>query len=218
MERIARALELAQWVVVVGMFVVGAALWPSTPEAVPVHWNLAGQVDRYGGKFEGLFGVPIVALLVLVLFELLPRFDPHRARYAEFKTAYTAIRLGVLAVLACVYAVIPLWTQGVQVSIGPVIGTSIGAVFILIGLVIDQIKPNWFIGIRTPWTLSSERAWVATHRAARWVFVALGGALICAGFLQSDLVLLGTIGGGLVGLLGLVVYSYLIWRQAGTTA
>lgn len=79
-QRFTRALGLAQWVVVVGMFVMGVALWPITPEAVPVHWNRAGQVDRYGGRFEGLFGVPIIALVVLVLFEFLPRFDPHRAR------------------------------------------------------------------------------------------------------------------------------------------
>jgi uncharacterized membrane protein len=167
MKRITLVLGLAQWVLVIGLFGVGMLLWPSTPEAVPVHWNLAGQVDRYRGKFEGLFMVPIIALVLLVLFELLPRLDPHRARYAEFWTAYTVIRFAVFAVLAGVYGVILLWTQGVQVSVGPVIGTLIGTLFIVMGLVIDQVRPNWFVGIRTPWTPCSDWLFIPTSSGAR---------------------------------------------------
>jgi uncharacterized membrane protein len=209
----ARALAWVQWLVVAAMLLTAAVLWQGAPDSMPVHWNLAGQPDRYGGKFEGLLLLPLVALVVQVLFEVLPRIDPHRARYGEFSFAYGVIRLGVLLVLAVTYAAILLWTAGVPVEIAPLIGGMTGALFIAIGLVIDQVRPNWFVGIRTPWTLSNERVWRETHRAGRWVFILMGVGLVLAGFTQALAAWALFIALSVLALMGLIAYSYVLWRR-----
>jgi uncharacterized membrane protein len=212
MNRLARWLDVVQWLLVAGMFASGAVAWPNAPEQLPVHWNLAGQVDRYGGKLEGIFGLPVVALCVAVLFVVLPRIDPNRARYAQFRVALSALRLGIQVVLAGVYAVIVLAAFGGQVNVGLVVAGLVGALFVLLGAILGQVQPNWFFGIRTPWTLSSEESWSATHHAARWVFPVMGLAIALAGLVQTPWALYLAISTCLGGVLGLVVYSYLVWR------
>jgi uncharacterized membrane protein len=195
------------------MFVAAALAWPSAPEQLPVHFNLTGQVDRYGGKIEGLLIIPIVTLLVALLFVVLPRIDPNRERYVEFRPALAVLRLGMVVVLAGVYAVVLLSAFGAQVNVGLIVAGLVGALFVLIGAVIGQLRRNWFFGIRTPWTLSSEEAWSVTHRAGRWVFVAMGLAIALAGIVQAPWALYLAMLVCLAGVIGLIGYSYVIWRR-----
>jgi len=208
-----RWIDLGQWLVIAGMFLAGVLVWPLAPERMPVHWNLSGTVDRYGGKWEGLFLLPVIALLVALLFEVLPKIDPHGERYVEFRTPLALLRLGVVLVLAGVYAVALLSTFGVAVNVGLVIGGLVGALFVLIGFIIGQVPPNWFVGIRTPWTLSSETAWAETHRQGRWVFVVMGLAFLLYGIAQTPWALYLALAVCLAGVLGLVGYSYVVWRR-----
>jgi uncharacterized membrane protein len=75
------------------MFAGAAWSWPHVPERLPVHWNLQGEVDRWGGKFEGLFLLPIVTLGLYFLLLIVPLIDPGRGNYQNFKKAYNAIRI-----------------------------------------------------------------------------------------------------------------------------
>jgi uncharacterized membrane protein len=91
--------EMPQWALIAAMFVAAALSWQSALEQIPTHWNLEGNVDGYGGKFEGLLLLPLIALGMYLLLVFLPRFDPRYANYARFETAYTVIRIATLLLM-----------------------------------------------------------------------------------------------------------------------
>jgi len=205
--------EWPHWVLLGAMFALAAAAWSSAPDRIPMHWNLAGQVDRFGGRFEGVLAIPLLALAIYVLMIFLPRLDPGRANYAAFNSAYTTLRLLLLVVMAVLYGLVHLWMRGVHAPIGVWVPLLVGALFVIIGNLLGKVRPNWFVGIRTPWTLSSKAAWMGTHRAGRWVFITLGVLMMCCSVLRSVWVVwtMGVV--GVTGVLGLVVYSYFLWRR-----
>ena len=205
--------EWPHWVLLAAMFALAAAAWSSAPDRIPMHWNLAGQVDRFGGRFEGVLAIPLLALAIYVLMIFLPRLDPGRANYAAFNSAYTTLRLLLLVVMAVLYGLVHLWMRGVHAPIGVWVPLLVGALFVIIGNLLGKVRPNWFVGIRTPWTLSSKAAWMGTHRAGRWVFITLGVLMMSCSVLRSVWVVwtMGVV--GVTGVLGLVVYSYFLWRR-----
>lgn len=211
-------LELPQLLILAAMFGLAAWTWPSAPERVPVHWNLAGEVDRYGGKAEGLLILPGMALLIYVLLRFLPRFDPRRENYARFAGSYNAMRLGILALLFAVDGVMLLTLRGLAVDVGLVVGGLVGLLFVGLGLVLPRFQPNWFAGIRTPWTLSSDRVWHQTHALGGKLFVAMGLLVILAGLSKATWIFGLAMASVALGSLGLVVYSYLLWRREQAAA
>lgn len=204
--------EVPQWALLVLLFGLAAVSWSAAPERIPVHWNVYGQVDRYGGKAEGLLLLPAIALAVYALLLALPRIDPLRANYAAFAGAYTLIRVAILAVLAAVYGVILLTMRGYAVDVGQAVSLAIGGLFVVLGAAMGRIRRNWFVGIRTPWTLTSDVAWARTHRLAGWLFGALGVLLALTGLVRAQWWMWTVLGGSLAVALFLVIFSYLAWR------
>ena len=205
--------EWPHWLLIAAMFVLAAATWGSAPDRIPVHWNIGGQVDRWGGKFEGLLAIPLLALGIYVLMIVLPRFDPGRANYDAFAGPYATLRLGIIVVLAALYALIILWVRGVRVSIEVWAPLIVGALFIVVGNLLGKVRPNWFVGFRTPWTLSSKLAWSRTHRAGGWLFILMGVLMMACAALRTEWAVWVMVGVGVAGTLGLVVYSYVLWRR-----
>lgn len=205
--------EWPSWVLLVGMFVMAAIVWPRVPEQIPVHWGIDGVPDRYGGRFEGLLLLPLIAVGLYLLLRVLPRFDPRRANYALFGGVYDLIRFTVLLFLTIIYAVTLLIAAGYALDMAQIVPLLVGGLFVVIGSVLGKLRPTWFVGIRTPWTLSSARSWNKTHRLGGWVFFIAGLLMAVSGLLRQPIMLLVVIGGFVVGLLGLVLYSYLIWRE-----
>ena len=206
-------IEVVQWVLIGAMFVLAVALWPSTPDRVPVHWGFAGEPDRYGGKAEGLLLLPLITLGVYLLMLFVPRIDPRRAEYARFEGAYGVLRLSIVAFQALLYGFILLWGRGVELDVTVVVPVLIGGLLVVLGNLLGKVRPNWFVGIKTPWTLSSRRSWVKTHRMAGWTFVLLGLAFVVLGFAGPAWALPALVAATIVSSLSLVVYSYLVWRS-----
>lgn len=207
-------IEALQWAILAAMLGAAAWVWPSAPDRIPVHWNLAGEVDRYGGKVEGLLFMPLLAVGLYILFRVLPRFDPARESYARFQRAYDVIRVTILGVMAAIYAVIVLWVIGQPVDIGLAVGTAVGVMLFVLGWAMPRLEPNWFVGIRTPWTLSSPTAWQKTHAVGGRVFMLMGVLVAIAGWFRAPWAFGAMIVGLVAGTLGLVVYSYVVWRNA----
>ena len=205
-------LNALPWAVVLATWAVTLAELPSAADRVVVHWSLTGQPDGYMSKVPGLFGVPVVTLLVLLLLKLLPRLDPRGASYVEFASAYDIATLAIVTFLAAVQGLVLAWALGARLNVGLVLAPLVGALLIVLGAVIGEVRPNWFVGVRTPWTLSSDRSWTLTHRAARWVLVAMGVAIALAGVLQTSWAMYLAIALCVVGVLGLVTYSFVVWR------
>jgi uncharacterized membrane protein len=205
--------EIPPLIVILGMWATAAAVWRLAPDRLPVHWNLAGEVDRYGGKFEGLLILPLVAVAVYLLMLFLPRIDPGRANYETFARAYGVIRLAVLALVAFVYGCMVLAALGYQVDTGLLVPLAVGILLCVLGNLMGKIRPNWFVGVRTPWTLSSRESWNKTHRLAGRLFVAMGCAVAAFGFFPSAWLLACLIAAGAVMMIWITVYSYVVWRH-----
>jgi uncharacterized membrane protein len=205
--------ELVQLSPIAAMFVVAALCWSHASDRIPVHWNLRGEVDRYGGKFEGLLLLPLISLGLYLLLLVLPLFDPGKANYRTFAGAYNLIRLTITLFLSAIYAVGVLISLGYHVDMNTVIGLAMGLLFIVLGNVMGKIRPNWFVGVRTPWTLSSKLSWTKTHRLAGWLFIVMGLLAVAWAISQSvwmfGLMITVDIACGI----SLVVYSYLVYRK-----
>lgn len=196
----------------VAMFVVAGVTWSVAPDSIPVHWSITGEPDRYGGKFEGLLGPPLIALGLYALLLLLPRIDPRYAHYARFWGVYLVLRTVIVAFMAGVHGVIVLWARGVPVDTGLVVLLMIGLLLMVIGNYLGKLRSTWFVGIRTPWTLSSEESWNKTHRLGGRAFVGLGLALMIVSPFQNPWALYVVAALGAVSLTLLVAYSYYAWR------
>ncbi len=205
--------ELPQWIVIAAMFALAAWAWPRLPERIPIHWNFRGEVDGYGSKWVGLLVLPIIALVFYGLLRLIHLIDPGKQNYAAFTTAFTAIRMAFTFFMAAVYVACLLSTFGQKVNITTFICLCTAGLFLVIGNFMSKIRPNWFVGVRTPWTLSSKTSWNKTHRLAGWLFILMGLSIAAAGIIQT-LWAFGVMGVFVVAcVVWMIVYSYLIYRD-----
>ena len=214
--RVSTGTILADWPVLLlllASLLAGVLLYPRLPEQVPSHWNLAGQVDRYGPRTWGAFGPPLLAAGIYALMLLVPLVDPRRENYRRFAGAYRVLRLTLVAFLVGLHAVTLLAAVGQPVRIDLWVPAAVSLLFIVLGNLMGQIRHNYFVGIRTPWTLASERVWQKTHRAASYAFVLAGlaGLLgLCFGPAVRSALLFGALGGAVLFATG---YSYLVYRR-----
>jgi immunity protein, SdpI family len=225
-------LEARKKLVVVSILVLAAMLaasawaWIVLPVGahVPVHWNIEGRIDRYAGKTFGLLIMPGIGVVITALFLALPYIEPRRAHLMQSSKLYATVWLGVLGILAIAQADIVLTATGNYHGSIALPVSAVGVLFIVLGNYLGKTRSTFLMGIRTPWTLSSELSWAKTHRLGGRLFIVLGIAIIVTVFVSPKL-LLPVI---LVGMLGLTlivtVYSYLVWRgdpnrnAAGTRA
>lgn len=192
------------------------AALPFAPARVPTHWNIQGRPDDFMAPLPGLFLLPMVMLVFVVLAQVAPRVDPRAQSYAGWGNTYRYIQTGILAFLLLLHLVNVSAALGQDTNMNAVVTTLVGLLLIGIGNVLGKIRPNWFMGIRTPWTLSSPDVWTATHRFGGRLMVAIGVALVLAGLLLPPVMQATMVGVGAVGLAVLTMaYSYLAWRRLG---
>jgi len=205
--------EIASWLGLALILALAVWGWATLPDRIPVHWNITGQIDRYGDKIEGVLLIPALAVGIYLLLLFLPRIDPGRANYARFAGSYALIRASILVMLAAVYLASMLVADGVPVDIPTAVGGVVGGLLVALGAVFGKVRPNWFVGIRTPWTLSSEMSWTRTHRLGGWLFILMGIALAASAVSHAVIAIYVTIGFIFVSTIWLFVYSYLVWRS-----
>lgn len=191
---------------------VGIVLYPRLPDPMPSHWNAAGQVDGYSSRFWGVFLLPAILVPLLLLFLAIPNIDPLKANIAKFRGAFNAFILAFTVYMLFVYALTLLSALGIKFNMTTLLLPAVGLLFIGIGFMMRQAKRNFFIGIRTPWTLSNDQVWDQTHKVGSWLFMLAGLVTVIAGFLGQDsvFVMLTVI---LLAAFVPVVYSYFLWRK-----
>ena len=164
---------------VVAVLVATLIVYPHLPERVPSHWNSQGQVDDFSAKWTLFVTMPGIMVGLMMLFAGLQWLSPRHFEVDTFRSTYLYIMLVVLGLLAYVQAV-SLWAAaGGHFRMDRVIMGGIGLLIALMGNVLGKVQRNFYIGIRTPWTLANERVWYATHRFGAKVFV-VGGVLALA--------------------------------------
>lgn len=200
--------------VVAAAVVASAVAYTRLPERVPVHWNAAGEVDRYGSPLEGVLVMPLVMVGLALLIPALPRIDPRGANYEKFKPTYHLVMNTILTFMLGVHATILAATLGLPVDVGRVVPIGLGALLIVLGNVLPRTRPNWMFGIRTPWTLSSDRVWERTHRVGGYLMLAAGLLVVLVGLLSPGArSMLAVVTAVVAAALGSVAYSYVAWRQ-----
>lgn len=191
-----------------------ALAYPSLPARVPVHWNIVGDVDRYGAPLEGALTVPVVMVVLAVLIPVLPRIDPRRASYAKFRGTYHLVMNAVLTLLLVVHLVLLAAALGADVAVARIVPAAVGVLLIVLGNVLPRTRPNWMFGVRTPWTLSNDRVWARTHRVGGYLLVLAGLVHVAAALLlRGPATFAIVLGSALAAAFGTVVYSYVAWRQ-----
>jgi len=181
------------------------------PERVASHWNFAGQVDGWtSNTFHGIF-FPLLIIILYALLLVLPLIDPHKGNYQKFIATYHIFKGLIIATLFIIYLATTLFNLGYQINIGIITATTIGILMMIMGYYLRGIKENWFIGIRTPWTLSSPHVWAKTHKFSSWLFMIFGLILIVAPHLPAALGIALFIVGIISVVFGSFLYSYLIF-------
>jgi len=151
-------------------FIVSIFLYPHMPDRMASHWNIDGQVDSYMPKFWGVFLMPIISVGLLFVFMLIPRIDPLRENIEKFREYFDKFIILIISYLFYIHFLSIVWNLGARFDMGQFMIPAMGILFYYIGVLIQNSKRNWFIGIRTPWTLSSEKVWDKTHKIAGKLF------------------------------------------------
>ena len=181
---------------------------------VPIHWNIKGEVDRYGSKTVGLLVGPITVFFLTMLLLFIPRMEPRQENFAQSQKAFKIIIGGVLLFVAGLHIFTILTTLGYDIDISSTMAFGLGILFMAIGNYLGKIRSNFMLGIRTPWTLSSEKSWNKTHRLGGWLFFFTGFFVFSSGFFHNAEVTFALLFGGLFGSIALLFgYSYWIWRE-----
>lgn len=195
---------------------VSAWAWGQIPSdaRVPIHWGLNGQPNGWAPKWVALTIMPITILVIGGIFAVIPYIDPRRPNLVRSSTAYLWIASAAIAVITVAHVASTAVVLGAKLDIGRIVGLMAGAMFAIIGNFLGKTRSNWFVGIRTPWTLSSERSWTRTHRLAGYLFVAAGILVVLLSFAAPAGVLMWglLISVGLAALIP-IVYSYFAWRD-----
>jgi len=207
---------MRKWIpllIVAAAFLASALVYPDLPERIPTHWNLEGQVDGWSTRTWGAFMIPAMIVLLWGLMRWLPSLDPRRSNYAKFGGAFEGIMMSVMILMLGIHVVTLRAALGYPVAMERVMPFGIGVLLVVIGNLLPRARSNWFVGIRTPWTLSSDRVWEKTHRFGGRLFV-IGGIVIAGaaaiGASGTHWILVTVI---VACVLGAAVYSYMEWRK-----
>ncbi len=206
--------EIIPLLVILATIVLGFYFYLNLPPIVPTHWGINGQVDAWGSRNVTLFLAPALILAMYLLFLVLPYLDPKKENYQKFSNAYYGFRAGLMFFFFIIYLITGFSGLGYKLPVDKIIVLMMGALFLLLGFYLPKIKSNWFIGIRTPWTLSSETVWQKTHEVGGKLFMLEGALVILSLFLLKGVWLFSFfIISVLIFTLGIVVYSYWLYRK-----
>lgn len=195
--------------------VVAAWGWGQVPHGarVPTHWNIRGEADGYSTKTFGLLFPVVTAGLLTLLIVFGPRFDPRRRNIERSTDALVATAAAVNFVMLVIGVVVVLEGSGSSIETSRIVFGAVGLMLAVIGNYLPKTRSNFFLGVRTPWTLSSERAWAKTHRVGGRIMFATGVTMTAAAVALGAPVAAAVLGLGVVAeLLTTTVYSYLVWK------
>lgn len=201
--------------VLAAMWAFALVVFRRLPPEIPTHWNLAGEVDGWSGRFPGAFFAPAAATGVWLLMRFQAHVDPRRGdveRSTPTRRLLAEILVGFMAVVEVLTLGIAL---GWPLDMGEAMWPLLGLLFVALGNYLPRVRPNWFLGVRTPWTLASDAVWRDTHRLA-------GRAFVAAGLLTAAAMFLPVAARPFAGMAALLlaagvplVYSFLRWRREG---
>lgn len=209
--------EIIPLLLIIATILLSIFFYPMLPEKMISHWNFQGQADGWMPKLFNTILFPCIITACYLLFLIMPYFDPRKERYPEFRGVYNIFKTAMILVFFIVYLASLLANLGLPINIGKIVSLVIGLMMIVLGNYMSKIKFNWFMGIRTPWTMSSEVVWNKTHRIGGWFFIIFGLCIIIAPYLPTFYGTIIFLGGVILATVGSYIYSYLVYRKEKNT-
>lgn len=186
--------------------------YPSLPDEVVSHWNAQGQPDDTMAKFWGAALMPLVGLILWIILLVVPRIDPKRENIEKFRASFDHFIISLFAFFLYIHVLMLAWNLGYTFSIIRFLVPAFAILFYDIGILLSHAQRNWTIGIRTPWTMSSEAVWQKTHKAGSYVFKAVG-VVTLVGLLYPDQAIWIFFVPLIASVVFLVVYSYVLYSK-----
>ncbi|MEM4598752.1 MAG: DUF1648 domain-containing protein [Candidatus Diapherotrites archaeon] len=205
------------WLLVIliltSFFVLSTYFYPKLPEQIPTHWNIKGEVDGYMKKEFGLLVMPALSVLIVILLAYLPKMDPLKKNYSFFMPYFKGFIVVFSFFSLYIHMLIIAAGLGYAVEINHFLLPAFGLLFIYISLLLKKSKRNWFVGIRTPWTLSSDKVWEKTNKAGSIVFLIHGLLFLFVVTVVNLLptIILALILSIIISSIILCIYSYLLY-------
>lgn len=193
-------------------FILSVYFYPQVPEQMATHWNSQGEVDGYMPKLWGLFFMPLVITGLAIMFLVIPKIDPRKENIAKFRKYYDGFIVILILFMVAVHLQILLWNTGIQINPNAVIPLGIGLLFYYMGILMENAERNWFIGIRTPWTLSSDSVWKRTNRLGGKLFRIAGIVSVFGAFFPEYAIYFILVPALVVAGIT-VVYSYIEYQK-----
>lgn len=194
------------------LFATGMFIYPQMPSIIATHWGIDGQADGFTGKFWGLFLLPLIAALIAALLLFIPKIDPLKQNYAQFQKQYDRLALLFTGFVVYLYFLTIAWNLGSRFDMTRMIIPAFAVLFYYIGVVLEKAKRNWFVGIRTPWTISSDAVWNKTNKLGATIFKLFGVASLL-GIFFGGTYFFWLIAAIVIASLYLFVYSYLEFKK-----
>ncbi|HEX7595787.1 MAG TPA: SdpI family protein [Gemmatimonadaceae bacterium] len=207
---------MRKWIpllIIAAAVIASAAVYPKLPLSVPTHWDMVGRPNGWSSRLWGAWVMPILLVVIWLSLRFLPAIDPRGSNYSKFGDAFNAIVSSIMLFMLGMHFLILRAALGHPVAMERVVPIGVGALFVVIGNFLPQARPNWFVGIRTPWTLSSDRVWEKTHRFGGRVFVASGIVVIFTGLitgLWANIVMAIVVA---LCTISVLAYSYIEWKR-----
>jgi uncharacterized membrane protein len=195
--------------------VIGFYFYPLFPAEVASHWGLNGEVNGYMSKFWGLFLMPFLMVFFSALLFLLPKIDPLKENVASFRKYYDGVVVGIVLFLFYIHLLTIAWNIDYRFDMGKMIVPPLVFMWYMLGVALPNIKQNWFMGIRTPWTLASVRVWDETHKWSGKLFRYSAFVALVGFFLPSYLMFWFLLVPIVVSSIGSVAYSYILFKKYG---
>jgi uncharacterized membrane protein len=200
-------------IIVAACFATGAIVLPHLPPMLASHWSARGEVNGSMPRLLGTFLLPLIMLALFGLWALLPKIDPLDKGYKSFRYVYDFFWILIEAFLAYVYAFTLFANLGRPVDMLSVVGPGLGVLFVALGALLPRVKRNWFFGMRTPWSLSSESVWEKTHEFGGKLFIIAGVLILVGAFASPGWSLAFIVWPVILAALTSVVYSYLAYAR-----
>ena len=206
------AIEIILIVMMVMLFVVGLMVYPAMPEHMVSHWDSDGRPNGLSSRFMGVFFFPIIMCGLTLLFFAIPRIDPLRENIRQFRLSFERFVLIFFLIMAALYVDTLLWNAGVHVSMKSIIVGGLALLLYAVGSLCDKAKRNYFIGIRTPWTLNSDSVWDKTHKLGSKLF-RIAALVVALGIIFPGSMLWFLLAPIVAVTLFLIVYSYVEYER-----
>ncbi len=199
-------------ILILVMLSLSLYFYPSMPEKMATHWGLNGKPDAHSSKITGLTIIPLISMFILFLFAVIPKIDPLARNIIRFLRYYEALVVVIIGFMLYVHILLIAWNMGLRFNMSFMTMPAAGLLFVYLGLILRHAKRNWFVGIRTPWTLSDERVWDKTHELGGKLFMICGIIVILSPILGkiAPYIVIGTLASITVFLF---IYSYWLWSK-----